>query len=160
MSACLLGVECRYDGSARPHEGVRRLGRARWVVPVCPEQLGGLPTPRPRMELHGGDGEALLEGQAWAVDEEGRDRSDALRRGAEQVLRLARLLGAREAVLKERSPSCGVRRVHREGRLVEGCGVTSALLRRAGLRVWSEEELGLTPEAGNDAVGPAPPARP
>ncbi len=140
VSACLAGVACRYDGGSCPHEEVVALVRAGRALPVCPEQLGGLPTPRPRAEIRDGDGADVLAGRARVVDEAGRDVTDAFMRGAEEVLRVARLTGARQAILKARSPSCGAGEIHDgtfRGALRPGDGVTAALLRREGLDVRS-----------------------
>jgi len=139
VSACLVGVRCRYDGESREDpEAVELLARGE-AIPVCPEQLGGLSTPRPRAEFVGGDGEAVLEGMARVVSEDGRDVTYAFLRGAEEVLRIALLVGVREAIFKDKSPSCGVRTIWLEGKKVPGIGVTSALLRRSGIVVRSTE---------------------
>lgn len=135
VSACLLGVRCRYDGSAAPVDALAGKKGAGGYVPVCPEQLGGLPTPREGAHLEGGDGVDVLDGNAAVVTENGRDVTAHFLRGAEEVLRLALSLGTREAVLKERSPSCGVTLVHRETGPVKGMGVTTALLKRHGVKV-------------------------
>lgn len=137
VSACLLGVRCRYDGESRKNEEVvSRLkyvhagnGPALQVIPVCPEQIGGLPTPRAPCELVGisgeaGTGEDVLAGRARVIDEAGQDRTPEYLRGAEETLRLARLLGARRAILKTDSPSCDPAR-----------GVTAAVLRREGFEI-------------------------
>ena len=97
VSACLLGVACRYDGRSKLHPLAQKLCRRHEVIPVCGEILGGLPTPRLPSERR--------EGGVFARD--GGDVTDAFRRGAEEVVRLARLTGAQAAILKERSPSCG-----------------------------------------------------
>ena len=131
VSACALGLRCRYNGEAKP----KKLPEGIIPIPVCPEQLGGLPTPRPKMELSGGDGEAVWEGKARVIDERGEDVTEALKRGAQEALRLARVLGIRVAFLQEKSPSCGVNLVWVDGKLVPGSGVTAALLRREGLEV-------------------------
>ncbi|MEM2978022.1 MAG: NAD(P)H-hydrate epimerase [Candidatus Hadarchaeales archaeon] len=126
VSACLLGVKCRWDGKAREDEGVKELARRGVLVPVCPEVLGGLGIPRAPMRLTGKP-EEVLEGKAKALREDGRDVTGEMVRGAEEVLRIARTLGIMRALLKEGSPSCG-----REG-------VTAALLRREGLALeWVE----------------------
>ena len=129
MSACLLGVRCRYDGESRRSEEVVSRLRHIHTIPVCPEQLGGLPTPRAPCELVGisgetGTGEDVLAGRARVIDEAGEDRTPEYLRGAEQTLRLARLLGARRAILKTDSPSCDPAR-----------GVTAAVLRREGFEI-------------------------
>lgn len=138
VSACLLGLRCRYD--AIPLDPLR-LPEGFCPIPLCPEQLGGLCTPRSPAQMVGGDGMAVLEGRARVVDQSGKDLTEAFLRGAEEVVRVVRLLGIRRAFLKEKSPSCGVNYTHRDGELVKGMGVTTAALRRAGVEVMSEEEL-------------------
>ncbi|MGQ9779516.1 MAG: DUF523 domain-containing protein [Bacillota bacterium] len=144
VSACLLGHACRYDGGHCRHEGVLRLLAGREIVPVCPEALGGLAIPRPPAEIVGGDGQDVLAGRARVVDQTGKDVTEAFRRGAEAVLACAVSCGAKAAVLKERSPSCGVRCIYDGSfarRLRPGLGVTTALLTAYGMMVASEEEL-------------------
>ena len=127
-SACLLGLRTRYDGGTKPHPDCLAALACRHtpcpVVPLCPEQLGGLPTPRPPAMLLGGDGFAVLDGRARVLDIHGRDLSAAFIRGAEQALAAARMLDIRIAWLKSGSPSCGGG---------PRFGVTAALLARAGL---------------------------
>jgi len=130
------------DGEARRFETVAALGRACTLVPVCPEQLGGLPTPRPSAEIQGGTGEDVLAGRVRIETEAGSDVTGAFVRGAEQVLEVARIVGATGAVLKARSPSCGVHQTYDgtfSGRLREGSGVCAALLLREGLSLFTEE---------------------
>ena len=139
VSACLLGLRTRYDGGHRRREDVvRMLGSCR-LVPVCPEQLGGLPTPRPPAELDAGDGQDVLDGCGRVVAAGGADVTEQYLRGAELTAEMAELLGARRAILKEGSPACGVRRIKRHGQDVAGCGVTAALLRRRGVQVEGRE---------------------
>ena len=139
VSACLLGIRCRYDGkdALRPDLASALAGRT--PVPVCPEQLGGLATPRPAAQLRGGEGGDVLDGRATVRTDAGADVTDAFRRGAEEVLKIAALHGATEAFLKARSPSCGAGRVWRDGAVGDGDGVTAAALKRAGIRVTSVE---------------------
>ncbi len=138
VSACLLGVSCRYDGShAWCPEVFDELWRSHFI-PVCPEQLGGLGTPRPPAVLDG-DGADVLEGKARVLAGEGEDVTPAFLKGAEEALRLARLAKAKKAILKDRSPSCGCRHIHRREGLVSGVGVTAALLAKNGIEVFSEE---------------------
>ncbi|MEW6399399.1 MAG: DUF523 domain-containing protein [Bacillota bacterium] len=138
VSACLLGVQCRYDGEHEFSAEVVAAAATRCLVPVCPEILGGLPTPRPPAEVVGGDGADVLAGRARVVTGEGRDVTAAFLRGAQEALRVARLVGAREAWLKARSPSCGVTCIH-DGTFAQGmrpgAGVTAALLARGGIRL-------------------------
>lgn len=134
VSQCLLGAPCRYDGRCAGNEDVRREAAARGWIPVCPEILGGLPTPRVPAERQG----------ERVVARDGADVTAAYRRGAEEALRLARLYGAKYALLKERSPSCGSGAVYDGafcGRLVPGDGVTAALLKAHGVAVFGETEL-------------------
>ena len=128
VSACLAGFPCRYDGKARPCAQVVELVRAGKAIPVCPEQLGGLPTPRTSCEIR--------EGRV--VDADGRDRTEAFQRGAKAVLRIAQTYGATEALLQSRSPSCGSGRIY-DGSftktLTAGDGVTARLLKENGIQV-------------------------
>ncbi len=135
VSACLLGLRTRYDGGDAFSMEAAALLEGRIVVPVCPEQLGGLPTPRPRAEITGGGGEDVLEGAAWVLDEHGVDVTMKFMKGAMDVLQIARLSGAREAYLKEKSPSCASSVICRGGACVKGMGVTAALLEREGITV-------------------------
>ena len=133
VSACLLGVRCRYDGKSKPHPAVERLMEQHTLIPVCGEIFGGLPTPRVSAERQG----------ERVVTADGRDVTAAYRRGAEEVLRLAKLYGCKAAVLKERSPSCGSGRIYDgtfTGTLTDGWGVTAELLRDHGICVIGESE--------------------
>lgn len=145
VSACLLGQPVRYDGRASGHPDVLQGWQAEGrVVPLCPEVAGGLPTPRPPAEIPGGQGRAVLNGQARVVTVTGEDVSDAFLAGARLALELVRRHGIRVAVLKSGSPSCGNRLVYDgsfTGEKVAGEGVTTALLRREGVQVFSELEL-------------------
>ncbi len=143
VSACLLGLATRYDGQSKTNARVLDYLRTRNLlpIPVCPEQLGGLATPRPPAKFHLGDGESLWEGQGELVNQEGKSVNAPFMRGAEETLRIARLTGCCEAILKERSPSCGVHRIHRREERTAGSGVAAALLRRAGIVLISDEDL-------------------
>ncbi len=132
VSACLLGTPCRYDGSGKADARLLKLGAKRQLIPVCPELLGGLPTPRPPAERVG----------ARIFDKSGADVTSAYLRGAQETLRLARLLGCKTAILKARSPSCGAGQIYDgtfSGTLVPGHGVTAALLTQNGVTVFTEE---------------------
>lgn len=134
VSACLLGVSCRYDGGAAADPRVVALAGRFALIPVCPEQLGGLPTPRQCVELCGGR----------AMSRDGADLTEAFVRGAEQAMHIARLTGARAAVLQPRSPSCGLDRVYDgtfSGTLVPGQGMFAARLERAGLVLFSPDDF-------------------
>ena len=145
VSACLLGIPCAYDGGARLQAGLTALAARGRVVPVCPEVAGGLPVPRPPAEIVGGDGDDVLDGRARVVTVEGEDVTEAYLRGAECALGTARRYGIVTAILKQRSPACGVSCIYDgtySGRLIPGQGVTAALLRRHGVAVWPEEKIG------------------
>ncbi len=134
VSMCLLGVPCRYDGKACPNEAVIALSKEHTLIPVCPEQLGGLCTPRMPAERRG----------KGVVTKDGQDVTQAYRAGAEQALALCRQLGCTLAVLKERSPSCGRGHVYDgafSGTLTEGDGVTAALLMKNGIPVLGESAV-------------------
>ncbi len=144
VSACLLGICTRYDGGSCPVSQLIQLAARGLAVPLCPEVAGGLPVPRPPAEIVGGDGQAVLDGQARVLTIEGEDLTGAFLAGARQALETAQRLGIRQAVLKENSPSCGGRRIYDgtfSGRMVSGQGVTAALLQRNGITVLSEEDL-------------------
>ena len=136
ISACLLGAACRYDGKSVPLPGemITALTANYELAPVCPEQLGGLPTPRDPSERRG---DAV-------VTEAGQDVTAQYTRGAQQALYLAETLGCRAALLKERSPSCGSGEIY-DGTfsrtLTPGDGVTAALLKAHGITVYGESEI-------------------
>jgi uncharacterized protein YbbK (DUF523 family) len=139
VSACLLGRACRYNGAhERTSELVDAL-RAAGIeaVAFCPEEAGGLSTPRPPATLRGGDGDAVVDGGARVVTAEGRDVTEAFLGGARLALGEAQRHGCDTAFLKERSPSCGCGFVHTAEGLSRGCGVTTALLRRSGVATIS-----------------------
>ena len=143
VSACLLGLPTRYDGKAKRSQDVLDyLQRENLTpIPVCPEQLAGMTTPRDKTFFLSGDGRAVLAGNGEAVSENGRSMNAIFCRGAKMTLEIARLSGCRRALLKEGSPSCGVHRVYLGEDKVAGMGVTSALLISSDLDVISEEDL-------------------
>jgi uncharacterized protein YbbK (DUF523 family) len=133
VSACLLGLPCRYDGTGKADERLFALAKTHLLIPVCPEQLGGLPTPRPSAERYG----------ARVITRDERDVTTAFTKGADQVLFLAQLYGCQIAILKANSPSCGSGQVYDgtfSGRLVPGDGLTAALLKQHGLTLLSEQD--------------------
>jgi uncharacterized protein YbbK (DUF523 family) len=144
VSACLVGVRCRYDGKDQLLPSLDALAADCALLPLCPEVLGGLGVPRPPASFEGdGGGAAALTGTARLRASDGRDLTDAFVRGARRADELARLAGAGAAWLKERSPSCGCKVVHQGDRLVSGRGVFAELLAARGIRLQSDEELGL-----------------
>jgi uncharacterized protein YbbK (DUF523 family) len=149
VSACLLGVPCRYDGKHVVHAVVLSLLKQATYIPICPEVLGGLPIPRPPARFIGvKDGEEAMQKRFGICRKNGEDVTEAFIRGAEKTLDIAKAHGVRLAILKERSPSCGVRCIDREGQYVSGMGVTAARLRSAGVAIWSEQDV----EAMDDSI--------
>lgn len=146
VSACLLGERVRYHGgdAACADPLLARWQQEGRLIPFCPEVAGGLPVPRPAAELRGGDGAAVLRGEAQVQDVEGRDLSAAFLTGARGALESALRHGARLAILKEGSPSCGTHVVYDgsfSGVRTQGRGVTAALLLASGIQVFDESEL-------------------
>ncbi|ROL92659.1 DUF523 domain-containing protein [Pseudomonas chlororaphis] len=145
VSRCLLGHRVRYDGGASgPFDQLASWQAEGWVVALCPEVAGGLPTPRAAAEIPGGQGGEVLDGLARVITSEGEDVSAEFLSGARQALELVREHGIRIAVLKANSPSCGNLLTYDgsfSGVKVSGEGVTAALLKRAGVQVFSELEL-------------------
>ncbi|MFH0783259.1 MAG: DUF523 domain-containing protein [Pseudomonadota bacterium] len=126
VSACLVGLCTRYDGKAKENpECIASLENAHWI-PICPEQLGGLSTPREAADISGGDGADVLAGTARVLTKSGIDLTDQFIRGAEQVLFLALAQNVQAVFLKARSPSCAVK-----GKI----GVTAAILLAAGIEL-------------------------
>jgi uncharacterized protein YbbK (DUF523 family) len=128
VSACLLGTCCNHEGRASLRPRIVGLGDSARLVPICPEVVGGLTTPRPAAELVGGDGADVLAAVASVRTGDGDDVTAAYVRGARAAVELARGVGATRAILKARSPSCG------------SVGVTAAALRAAGITVESDED--------------------
>lgn len=133
VSACLVGVDCTWDGSNRLVPKIKEMADKKQAIAVCPEMLGGRTVPRTPSEIRGGSGEDVLDGRAKVFDEKGKDVTDAFLRGAYAALELAKKYNIKKAVLKSKSPSCGVGEIYDgtfSGRLIEGNGVTAALLKR------------------------------
>lgn len=134
VSACLLGLKCRYDGKGKPNLAVINLADKHLLVPVCPEQLGGLTTPRPAAEIIG----------EQVITEKGDDVTEEFQKGAEECVGIAGVFGAKTAILKARSPSCGSGIIY-DGTftktLTEGDGVFAKKCKENGIEVITEEEL-------------------
>ncbi|MFP2927265.1 DUF523 domain-containing protein [Pyxidicoccus sp. 3LG] len=142
VSACLLGEAVRFDARSKLSSKVMAALEGKEIVPVCPEVGGGMPVPRPPVELSGGTGVDVLAGRARALERKGGvDRTEFFLRGARLALEAARKFGATVAVLKEKSPSCGTQQVYEARKLRPGEGVTTALLRSEGITVLSDEDL-------------------
>lgn len=144
VSACLLGLCARYDGGHNLCPALAVPAAAGLCLPVCPEQLGGLPTPRQPAEIVGGSGRDVLAGRAKVVGQDGADLTPAFLRGAQQTLVLVRAVPVTAAVLKARSPSCGVGRIY-DGTFTriqrEGSGVAAAALSELGIPLYTELDL-------------------
>jgi uncharacterized protein YbbK (DUF523 family) len=133
-SACLLGVKCRYDGKEKMNEKIINIFKNEILIPMCPEQLGGLSTPREPAEQNG----------KKVFTKSGNNVSENFERGAKQVLKIAKLYEIKEAILKQRSPSCGYGQIYDgtfSGKIIKGNGITASLLERNGIRVITEEDL-------------------
>jgi len=141
VSACLLGVNSRYNGMSKKDERVIEWLKGRRFVPVCPESLSGLPVPREPADYDAGDGSQVRCGKARILSRDGQDWTREFMRGATECVKIARLVGATRAVLKERSPSCGVHQVYVRGQLTDGKGLLTALLEQEGILSISETEI-------------------
>jgi uncharacterized protein YbbK (DUF523 family) len=142
ISACLLGIPCRYDGKSCKDDIAVKLFLDGKVLPVCPEVLGELDTPRVPSEIVSGTGEDVLEGHSAVLDATGEDLTKAFILGAKRTLAVCKALGAKKAYLKSKSPSCGSEWIHDgsfTGILKQGYGVTAALLQREGIKVVEME---------------------
>ena len=131
VSACLLGINCKYNGKNNRNERVLKLMEKHTLIPVCPEQLGGMQTPREPPERLG----------EKVVNKSGYDVTENYKRGAEEALRIAKLYGCKQAVLKEKSPSCGTDKIYDgsfSGTIADRAGVTVQLLRENGIEVIGE----------------------
>jgi len=147
ISGCLLGIECRYDGGHSRVEEIIEKAQEMQFIPICPEQLGGLPTPRAPSNIVKGDGKGVLAGHAQVINTLGEDVTRAFIKGAQESLKLARLTGAKKAILKNKSPSCGLNTPYCETDTGYGLGVTAALLLSAGIKI-----IEINPEEKNKDV--------
>ncbi len=144
VSSCLAGLKVRYNGSHSLDRSILNLVREKKAITICPELLGGFSTPREPAEIIGGNGEDVLEGKAKVIEKSGTDVTENYIKGAYATLEKAKKINATVVVLKENSPSCGSSVIYNgdfKGTKINGNGVTSALLKRNGLKVISEEQL-------------------
>lgn len=147
ISACLLGRPVRYDGKGKllADPLIERWKAQGRLVGYCPEQAGGLPTPRPAAEIEGGmNGEDVLAGRARVMEVTGGDVTEAFVEGGKKAVAFAREQGCEAALLIDGSPSCGSGFIYDgsfSGTRHPGFGVTAALMRRAGIVVFSDREL-------------------
>jgi uncharacterized protein YbbK (DUF523 family) len=141
VSACLLGLPCRYDGAAKPSAGALRALAGRDVIPVCPEVAAGLGVPRPPFRQDRTDAAAVVATRRGLPDAAGEDVAPRLVPACERLAAAAPAAAAGPAILKERSPSCGVHEVHGPAGMVSGRGVLTELLVRSGIAVKSDEDV-------------------
>ena len=141
VSACLAGFNCRYDGRSNENKTVIDLVKQGKAVPVCPEQLAGLQTPRVSCEIQ-------IENKR-VISKDGRDLTEEFVNGAERILAIAQALNIKKAILKAKSPSCGCGKIYDgsfSGKLVEGNGLTAELLIKNGIEVCTEMQIDEKPQ--------------
>jgi uncharacterized protein YbbK (DUF523 family) len=134
VSACLLGINCKYDGTSNKNEKILKLAKDFILIPVCPEILGGLPTPREPAEQKGNR----------VITKSGKDVTKYFEKGAKEVLKICKILKIKKAILKQKSPSCGCGKIYDgtfSGKLIRGDGVTARLLKENKIQVFSEEKI-------------------
>lgn len=138
ISACLLSINCNFEGKNKLQPQLLEEFKKGELYPVCPEVLGGLSIPRIPAEIQNGTGLDVIEGKSYVVNMQGIDVTDEFMKGAYEVLRIAEIIGAKEAILIEKSPSCGCGQIF-DGTFTEkfreGDGVTTALLKKKGIKV-------------------------
>ena len=140
VSACLIGANCNFEGKNWLNPKMFEEFSKGNLFPVCPEVLGGLPIPRVPAEIKGGDGSDVLSGRAKVINEKGVDVTCEFMKGASEVLGIAQSIGAKEALLTEKSPSCGCGVIFDgsfSNKFIDGDGVTAALLKKNGIKVTS-----------------------
>ena len=135
VSACLIGINCRYDGKSKSDRKCLKLFKKGKLIPVCPEQLGGLPTPREPAEI---------QRSGKVLTKSGKNITKRLLKGAKETLKITKIVGVKEVILKSRSPSCGSGLIYDGSflrRLIKGDGITAALLKKNKIRIITEEKL-------------------
>ena len=145
ISACLCGVNCKYNGSNNYNEICDKLFTSGKAILVCPEQLGGLPTPRIPSEIIGESSNILNNNNGSVIDKNGNDVTLQFVKGAKETLQIAKKLNIKKAILKDGSPSCGVNYIYNgnfNGSKIKGMGITAQLLKESSIDIISELELG------------------
>lgn len=138
VSACLFGVHCRYNGKSAKNPSLLNKLEGTVMIPICPEQLGGLPTPRERSLIAQGTAFDVLSGKGKVLTESGKNVTANFIKGAKESYQIARLSGVKIAYLKDRSPSCGVNKVYsKDGKIIKGKGITALLFSLHGIQVIS-----------------------
>ncbi|EKT62465.1 DUF523 domain-containing protein [Providencia burhodogranariea] len=149
VSSCLLGYSVRYDGKHQLYSPLKQLHDRGLVIGICPEILGGLPTPRPSAEIVGGNGEDVLQGKAKVIEVSGDDVTEQYIAGAKVALDQLKQHNISLVVLKANSPSCGSKLIYSglfDGTVKEGFGVCTALFRQHNIKVFDENEPNLIDE--------------
>jgi Uncharacterized conserved protein len=144
VSACLAGINCTFRGKNNLNEKIKELVDTGQSIALCPEILAFLGVPRERIEIIDGDGNDLLDGKAKAISSNGKDVTKDLIAGAHRVLDAVKRYGIKEAILKSKSPACGIGKIYDgtfSDRLKDGDGVLAALLKRNGIKVITEKEV-------------------
>ena len=146
VSACLLGIKCTYNCEIRKSEEVIKLAKRKILIPFCPEQLGGMSTPRIGMSIVEGSGEAVLDFKTKVMNEEDSDITSHFLLGAEESMKYATLFNVKTAIMRDKSPSCGVYQIYNRKRgeekyLVSGRGVSTTQLKRFGLKIYSGNDI-------------------
>ena len=144
VSACLLGISCKYNGDNNESEQVRKYLKDKEFILVCPEQLGGMSTPRDPSEIIYLDNDDIIEGKTRVINNNNLDVTKQFKKGALETLKIANMYGCKKAILKEGSPSCGSSFVYDgtfTGKKVNGSGVTTSLLRQNNIVVISEKDI-------------------
>ena len=132
VSACLAGINCRYDGKNNFNKKIAKLVQNGSAIPICPEQLGGLPTPRIPAEILGNK----------VITKHGNDVTQQFEKGAKETLKIAQLINCKTAILKENSPSCGSKNIYDgtfSNHLKNGDGIATRLLRQNGIIIYTEK---------------------
>lgn len=145
ISACLCGVNCKYNGLNNYNEICDKLFTSGKAILVCPEQLGGLPTPRIPSEIIGESSNILNNNNGSVIDKNGNDVTQQFVKGAKETLQIAKKLNIKKAILKDGSPSCGVNYIYNgnfNGSKIKGMGITAQLLKESSIDIISELELG------------------
>lgn len=158
ISACLIGKNCCYDGGSRHQAVIRGLFDNQEAIALCPEELGGLKVPRPPCEIFAGNAEDVLKGKAYIFNREGKDVTINIIKGCREFVRMARECAVKKAILKARSPCCGLGKIYDgtfTGKLRKGNGVAAELLLKDGVDVITDEEyLKYNKKIINKRVGP------
>lgn len=144
ISACLCGLNCRYDGTNNFDERVKSLYDRGNCIALCPEHLGNLSIPREPHEIVNGEGKDVLAGKANVISKIGIDNTAKFIDGAYKTLQIAKLLNIDTAILKSKSPSCGSGQIYNgsfKKELISGNGVTAELLSQNGIKILTEKDI-------------------